>query len=234
MVRVARSLSPVPGDNTAQIQAAIDEVSRLAPDAGGFRGAVLLAPGPYAVAGPLKIGASGVVLRGSGSGEDGTIVRVTGAPHRFLDISGSGSWQVDGQPATITDPYVPSGASSFQVDTASGFRVGDTVLIRRPVTEAWIRFMGMDTLVRDGKPQTWIKVGTLINTDRVIASISGGRITLDTPLSDSFDAAYLNPPGTTVVKYVFPGRIEHVGLESLRVVVPAQDKPISESQYTRA
>lgn len=105
-------------------------------------------------------------------------------------------------------------------------------MIRRPVTEAWIRFMGMDTLVRDGKPQTWIKVGTLINTDRVITSISGGRITLDAPLSDSFDAAYLNPPGTTVVKYVFPGRIEHVGLESLRVVVPAQDNPISESQYT--
>jgi len=35
-----------------------------------------------------------------------------------------------------------------------------------------------------------------------------------------------------MVKYTFPGRIENVGLESIRVEVPAQDKPISESQYT--
>jgi hypothetical protein len=35
-----------------------------------------------------------------------------------------------------------------------------------------------------------------------------------------------------VVKYAFDGRIELVGLESLRVIVPARDKPISESQYT--
>ena len=54
----------------------------------------------------------------------------------------------------------------------------------------------------------------------------------DAPLSDAFDAALLNPPGTTVTKYSFAGRIEQVGLESLRVVVPAQDKPISEAQFT--
>ncbi len=92
--------------------------------------------------------------------------------------------------------------------------------------------MGMDTLVRNGKPQTWIKPGTLINHDRAIKSIDGNRITLDVPLSDSFDATYLNPPGTSVVKYTFPARIEQVGIESLRVVAPAQDKPISQSQYT--
>ena len=68
-VRVARTVKPVAGDNTAQIQAAIDEVSKLAPDANGFRGAVLLERGTYDVAGSLRIAASGVVLRGSGSGD---------------------------------------------------------------------------------------------------------------------------------------------------------------------
>ena len=231
-VATVSTIGPGVGDNTSRIQAAIDEVSRLARRPDGFRGAVLLRPGTYEVARSLTIGASGVVLRGSGSGQDGTLLRVTGPPHRFLDISGSGSSQPAGEPAAITDAYVPSGAGEIQVDTASRFSVGDTVLVRRPVTEAWIRFMEMDKLSRDGKPQTWIKAGSSIDADRTIKSISGNRVTLDVPLSDSLDAAYLNPPGASIVKYTFPGRIEQVGLESLRVTVPAQDVPITEGQYT--
>ena len=94
-VRNARSLEPTAGDNTLRIQAAIDEVSRLPPDANGVRGAVVLQRGTYEVTGQLKIGASGVVLRGSGPGNDGTVIRVGGPPHRFLDIGGTGSWQPD-------------------------------------------------------------------------------------------------------------------------------------------
>jgi hypothetical protein len=54
-------------------------------------------------------------------------------------------------------------------------------------------------------------------------------VTLDVPLSDSLDAMYLT---ASVVTYVFPGRIEQVGVEGLRVTAPARDVPISESQYT--
>jgi hypothetical protein len=231
-VRVARTLSAQPGDNTARIQAAIDEVSRLAPAADGFRGAVLLERGTYEVAGQVKIAASGVVLRGSSSGDGGTLIRVTGSPHRFLDVAGAGAFEPDGPPAAITDAYVASGADHVNVDTPSRFKAGDAVLIRRPVTGAWIHFMEMDTLIRDGKPQTWIKAGTLIDADRVVKSISGNRVTFEVPLSDSYDAAYLNPPGATIVKYTFPGRIEQVGVESLRVIVPAQDVPITQGQYS--
>ena len=60
--------------------------------------------------------------------------------------------------------------------------------------------MQMDDLVRDGRPQTWIRAGGRITEERTIASIAGNRITLDAPLSDSFDSRYLNPPGTIVVK----------------------------------
>ena len=230
-VRVARTLDAVDGDNTARIQAAIDDVSGLAPDGGGFRGAVLLRPGTYEVRGSLKLTASGVVLRGSGSGENGTVIRVAGAPRRLFDVGGGGSWSPVGEPVAIADAYVPAGADSFSVKSAAGFRAGDVVLIQRPVTDAWIHFMGMDTLVRDGQRQTWIKAGTSIATDRTIASITGNRVTLDVPLSDSLDASYLEPPGASIVKYAFPGRIERVGIESLRVTVPSQDRPITESQY---
>jgi hypothetical protein len=231
-LRVARTLGPAPGDNTARIQAAIDEVSNLTPDADGFRGAVLLEPGVYEVATTLRIAASGVALRGSGSGEGGTTLNVTGEPHRFLDISGSGEWQPQGDPVAVSDRYVPSGAAWLHLESAANLNAGDNILIQRPVTDAWIHYMGMDTLARNGRAQTWLKAGRIFSADRTIKAIVRDRIILDVPLSDSYDAAYLDPPGTTVVKYTFPGRVEQVGLESLRVAVPPRDVPITQGQFT--
>src|SRR5205823_15023188 len=147
-------------------------------------------------------------------------------------ISGSGSWQTIGASASMTDSYVPSGSTSFNVDDASIFSVGDTILIRRPVTEAWIRFMGMDTLVRNGQPQTWISAGSTITTDRTIAAISGNQITLDVPLTDSFDSQFLNPPGGSLVKYTFPGRISQVGAENLTVIAHPVNVDITQPQFT--
>ena len=112
VVRVARTLSASAGDTTALIQAALDEVSRGPIGADGFRGAVLLQPGTYEVSGTLRIGSSGVVLRGSGSGDTGTIIRVTGPPHRLLDILGAGTWQPDGPPAAIVGCVRPIGSQS--------------------------------------------------------------------------------------------------------------------------
>src|SRR4029077_13807008 len=77
-VPVAVTVTPVAGDSTANIQAAINTVSAMALDANGFRGAVLLKPGTYNVSSTLNVNASGVVLRGSGSGAGGTILNMTG------------------------------------------------------------------------------------------------------------------------------------------------------------
>jgi hypothetical protein len=144
-------------------------------------------------------------------------------------MRGSGTWTAEGAAVAITDVYVPAGADSFRVESTTGFREGDTVLIQRPVTEEWAHFMGMDTLVRDGKPQTWIRPGTVIRTDRVVKSVTGDRITLDVPLSDSLDSKFTR---ASVVHYTFPGRITEVGVENLRVAAPFEDVPISGAQYT--
>jgi hypothetical protein len=77
-VPVRETIWPVVGDNTENIQTAIDKVSARTPDAGGFRGAVLLRAGYYRMATPLKIQASGVVLRGEGMSDTGTILIGTG------------------------------------------------------------------------------------------------------------------------------------------------------------
>jgi hypothetical protein len=229
-VPVAQMVGPPGGaDDAPAIQAAIDAVSAR-PLVEGVRGAVLLRPGSYNVGATLTITASGVVLRGSGSAAGGTELKLTGAPHDLLSIRGSGSW-VTAADTAITDPYVPSGATSFTVADASGFKPGDQVLIRRPVTAAWITFMGMDQLVRNGEPQTWLTTTTRLPADRVVTAVAGNRITVDVPLADSYDAKYLNPPGSTVAKYTFAGRISEVGLESLRVSAPVITAPISQPLY---
>ena len=77
-VPVRETIWPVAATTRAHIQAAIDRVSARPPDAAGFRGAVLLRAGYYRIATPLTIRASGVVLRGEGMGDTGTILIGTG------------------------------------------------------------------------------------------------------------------------------------------------------------
>ena len=208
-------LTPAPGDNTARIQAALDNAT----------GTVVLAAGEYEIAGTLSITRSGVILRG----ERGAVIRLTGKPHQFLEIRGAGAWREEGPATPILDAYVPAGATAFRVRDASAFHPGDRVLVLRPVTAEWIHFMGMDTLVRDGKPQTWIRSGAVIRTDRVVDSVEGDRITLDVPLSDALDSKFT---AATLVRYSFPGRITEVGVEGLRIQAPFEDVPITEPQYT--
>ena len=106
----AQRLKPASGDNTARIQAALDTAS----------GAVVLASGEYEIAGTLCITRSGVVLRG----ESGAVVRLTGKPHRFLEIRGTGTWREEGPSAPVLDAYVPAGARTFRVRGASAARRG--------------------------------------------------------------------------------------------------------------
>jgi len=152
---VKKTVSPSGGDDSAAIQAAIDEVSAL-PVVAGVRGAVLLAPGHFRCNETLTIAASGVVLRGSGAGEAGTEVELTGAPHLAFSIFGKSSIVPAGSPTPVADAYVPAGAMSFNVRDASGLEAGDTIQITRPVTPAWLHFMGMDELTRNGKKETWV------------------------------------------------------------------------------
>lgn len=237
-VPVKQTVKPSGGeDDAAVIQAAIDAVSAL-PLENGFRGAVLLAPGTFPCARTITIAASGVVLRGSGTqGESKSTIKMTGRPHLAIAVRtprGRGEPETDGFNAAqtlIADGYVPSGEVSFNVVDANGFAAGDTIAIRRPVTQAWIKFMHMDDLVRDGRPQTWIRADST-TTERRIAAISGKTITVDVPLSDSFDSKYLDPPGTLVVKIRPPIRVAQVGIESLHMESPPQAIPHSQPHFT--
>jgi hypothetical protein len=227
-VPIKITLSPSAGDNSDAIQQAIDGVSKM-PLINGFRGAILLKSGSYDCERTLKINASGVVLRGSGSGSNGTILNMTGKPHACIEMRGTVISKPVGQPATIADSYVPSGTSSFMVSNASEFSVGDTIRITRPVTDEWVRFMGMDNLVRGGQKQTWVSGD--IQTERIIRKIEKNRITVDVPLNDSYDAKYTGPGGVTVQKIITSGLLSQIGIEDFRIVSPAQSVTINEGHH---
>ncbi len=227
VVVVEATVTPVAGNNSANIQAAINAVSAR-PLVGGFRGAVLLQPGTYSVTSPISITASGVILRGSGSGTGGTQLSMSGAAFNLFAITGSGNYAASGTPMTMTASYAPVGTITFTVNSTAGYAVGDTVLVRRLVTQAWVDLMNMNNLVRNGAAQTWIGVGSNIETDRVITAINGNQVTLDVPLTDSFDANYT---AGTIVHYSFNGRISETGLEHLSILAPAQNANISTPQY---
>jgi hypothetical protein len=198
----SQRLQPAPGDNTARIQAALDHAT----------GAVVLGPGEYDLAGTLTIAHSGAVLRG----EKGATVRLTGKPHRFLEIHGAGTWREEGAPVPILDTYVPSGGNRFRVRDASEFHPGDRVLVLHPVTAEWLHYIGMDM------PPP----GSLIRTDRRIESVDGDRITLDAPLSDALDSRFTT---ASLVRYSFSGRISEAGVEGLRVTAAFDDPTLTEA-----
>ena len=148
---------------------------------------------------------------------------MTGTPHTCVSIEGERLKFPKETPSNtfpVTDAYIPSGALSLTVKDAQGLVAGDTVFIRWPRTAKWIHFMGMDTLVRNGQAQTWMKKDSPIAFERTIRSIEGNRITLDVPLTDVIDSQLLAPATAVVVKTMRPKRLVNCGLESLRIHSP--------------
>ncbi|MEF7439481.1 discoidin domain-containing protein [Paenibacillus lautus] len=217
-VQARIAVQPTGGDDTAMLQAAIDEVSQLPRDADGFRGAVLLKKGTYLVGGSLNIQASGVVLRGEGKSEDGTIIRGTGTTARNLIVVGgtNGATIVDGTETDIQDLYVPAGSRSFHVQDASDYQVGDSVIVRRIGNDRWIHEIGMDHIYMrpgTGGTQQWSPFN--LDFDRVITAIDGNRITVDAPLANAVERQW---GGGKLFKATDESRIEQVGIENMRAI----------------
>jgi hypothetical protein len=227
-------VAPVAGDDGANIQAALDAVGALPPDASGFRGAVQLAPGTYEIAGQLLINKSGVVLRGSGNSTAGTVLEATGAATRWLiRVGGTGRRTEDpGTRVAITDAYVPVGSRTFSVADAAGYTVGDRVIVERGANQEWIDTLGMDSCLTVGtehdtsdvngstclnpeppdSSRAWAPESYVFHYERRIVALSGNTVTVSEPMVIAIDARW---GGGSMWKYTYADRIEGCGVEDL-------------------
>ncbi len=218
---VVLELGPIPGDNTAHIQSAIDQVSGLALDENGFRGALLLKPGLYPVHGVIYIKSSGVVLRGSGEGAsstDNTILQGKyDSPHqRTLIVIGGNEktrWrdEVPGSRVNIASEYVPVGSRIIEVEDASKYSVGDNMIIRHPSTNEWLAAVDYggtagDVLWQPGEIDMYF--------NRFITRIEGNKIKLDAPLYHEIDGSL-----SQAYAWIFTrsNLVTESGIENLRV-----------------
>ena len=222
-----RVLTPSGGDDAAAIQSAIDEIARLPQTASGQRGALLLKKGRYAVGAPLVIKESGIVIRGEGSGDDGTVLVATlRKQHNLFSISGaSGARKADAKPNTdaaaqfpVLDAYVPVGAQSIHVGP-NDLRVGDVIELVRPGTAAWIHELGMDRIPIGKNPrektEQWKPQDFTFAFERTVVRLESGTMFFDAPLPQSFDRQY---GGGFVRKSRAPKRVTECGIENLRLV----------------
>lgn len=205
------------GDATADIQAAIDYVSGLPLNEQGFRGSVLLEKGTYQISGSLLIASSGLVLRGSGCGNDGTALLATGTDRASLiRVAGKNNRKTE-PPVQLANRYFPVNSTELTFDTEHTFNVGDRVIVNRPSTKEWIESIGADKIgiYVDYQLTKWEPGDFDLNWDRTVVAVSPSSITLDAPLTNSLDPDF---GGGSVAKYVWDGRISNVGVENLRCV----------------
>lgn len=224
-VQVGNMKYPMGPDSRNAIQAALDKVAAMTPDAKGHKGAVLLKRGTYYLNGDLRVG-SGVVIRGEGDGEDGTVLIMMrkGDARRSTAVSlrGEGGLEETGSPVRMTADYVPTGSYSVALADASSFEAGDAVIVRKTVNDQWIEDLGMGERLRhirggkEGlKKRPWKPGSYQFRIPRQITAIHDNIVTFDLPLPQSFEEKH---GGGEVYKVDDSQVGTQGGIEFLRIV----------------
>ena len=224
-VGVVKTVYAVSGDNSANVQSAIDYVSTLPLNSDGFRGAILFKSGTYEINTAITINTSGIVLRGEGFEGNGTNFKFTRSiindtPNsqdnlfNFVGTSGTFYNSSNSTRKAITDSYVPIGAKKITVASGHSFAVGDKVFVHRIPNAAWISKLGMDLLTTiDPNAVNWTPSAYDMDSERKIMAISGNIITLDAPIMDVIDPQFSSGE---LVKFT-DNRIQNCGIENMRI-----------------
>jgi hypothetical protein len=211
-------------DESGRIQAALDELGKNLAKTPDGRGALLLKKGLWKVNKTLTMSYSGVVLRGEGDGEDGTVLLATGTWRFFLVEVKSGlpnpPWPATPPSTHIIDQtYIPVGSTRFNIlkdgdkryakvpekdSLIKNLKPGDSILIFKPSTKEWVKDLGMDIY------KYW---NAYAHFERKIVSISNGELVFDVPLPQSLDEKY---GGGVVIPAPPDFRIRECGIENLR------------------
>lgn len=216
-VPTVASLPHEEGDQTARIQRALDDVASRAPSPDGHRGALRLGPGRWQIDGTLRLTTSGVVLRGSGDGEDPQrdtiLVRRRPAPEPLVQAGRRNESFRSEKPQSrvaVATPRIAVGEHSLDVVEPGRFRVGQAVIVHHPSTPAWVARIGGGGMVKE---RAWRPGEVDLRFHRYITAIEGTRLTLDAPVFDTLDRSV-----SPVAVYAYDDRhlVREVGVESLR------------------
>lgn len=201
------------GDMHDILQKAIDYVSSLKPDKNGRRGAVLLGAGTFNIDKPLRICASGVVLRGSG--QDKTTIIKRGIDRGAL-LYIEGDMNMDGgDTIAVNGAKVPAGTTTLTLATTKGLKTGDRIRIVRPSTREWIESLGCYDFGGDLDYTGWKPGDIDITWDRTIVSATGNSITIDAPITTTLDQKY---GGGYLITGYNQGEITECGIENMTLV----------------
>lgn len=209
---------PQKGDCSLLLQQAIDFLAKKKPDKSGHRGAILLLEGVYEISQPLRIAASGIVLRGES--KDKTILRKTSYRREpVIVVEGSPS-ETARDTVFLTSELVRAGAMEVHLSKADGsLQAGDEIALQRPSTKEWIEHLACNDFGGGLDYTGWKPTDTDLTFHRRIASIEGGKITLDAPLTCS-----LNDYGRAFLQKVpVNGSVKECGVENLTVISNTND-----------
>ena len=209
-VKAAVTVGWQAGDCAQLIQQAIDRVATLTPDSNGHRGAVVIGEGRFTISEPLRISASGIVVRGMGrhkttlvkQGVDrGAMIYMEGVGRSKEGVGRSKEGVERSRKEDtirVADEKVVAGSTT--ITTKGGnLKAGDRILILRPCTKEWIEHLKMDDFGGGLDYTGWKPTDIDITWDRTIKVVEGNTITLDAPItttiSQAFGGAYILKEG---------------------------------------
>ena len=216
-VKVVKTIEASYRDNhTSLIQDAINEVAALPLEQ---RGAILLKAGTYNVSDTIKINASGIVLRGEGQGENGTVIYDTRKSQvTTMQIRGSGAYTtVAGTKSTLASDYVPVGNTEFELSAVDAYNVGDCVKVVCTPNDLWVKTLGMDVIPGEGSVQ-WKANEYVMTYERVVTAVDAAKksITIDTGIPLTLDKTYYSVSVEKIKDSA--GRITECGIENIRFI----------------
>ncbi|WDE96924.1 hypothetical protein PQO03_02985 [Lentisphaera profundi] len=206
-------------DDTSRIQEAIDKLARMVADNQGFRGALLLKKGVYLISDSLEIRQSGIVIRGEGQGPEGTVLYASADKvYNVIELTGRDKLRPKkNHRVKVLNDYVPIGVNRLCVSNTKNFAVGETILLTRMASQAWLRFIGMwdlQNFYNNKNLSNWEPKDYNFQYERKIIAIDGNNLIMNAavvePLNKSFGEAYISK--------TLDRRLELCGVEDLRIV----------------
>ncbi len=214
------------GDCSALIQQVINQVSAAKTDAQGHRGAILLGEGTFRLDKPLRIAASGVVLRGMGRDKTRLVKHGTDRD-ALLYIEGTkdgGKEYFSQDTLFVTSNLIPAGSTVITPVASSHFSLtslkGKRVDIVRPCTAKWIESLGMEDFGGGLDYTGWKPTDIDLRWDRNIVDVRHDSLFLDAPITTAITSEH---GGAYILKGHHEGDISECGIENLSLESTVND-----------